>query len=356
MSELRIQAGRPLSSPEVNSLPLKSAAALGTVAVPGSAPPLANGAAPAPLQEVEIGLGPSLDPHSPLYDSCHYVVSSPGKKFRARIVEAAAQYGSHAGAPAVEQAAVAIELFHAATLAHDDVVDDGQLRRGRATIGAHAGNFAASLAGGWLFARAIELFADAGDEPVSEFARTAAVVCQGEMLEVRCLYDTERSRDGYLEVIQAKTASLIAFASWVGGYLGGAGQEEVARLERYGEAVGMAFQIADDILDLIADAELTGKTPGSDLRQGVYTLPTIYALEEDRFLAEALRAGPEQDEVPHLVERIRASGAIDAALAECDSWVEEAIAALPGTEHAARERLASLAEGVRRRLSEMAAP
>ena len=340
----------------MSSLPVNSAAAFGTVAVPGTAPPATNGAAPASSQEIEIGLGPALDRHSPLYDSCHYVVSSPVKRFRARVVAGAAQYGPDAGAGAVERAAVAIELFHAATLAHDDVVDDGQLRRGRATIGAHAGNFAASLAGGWLFARAIELFADAGDEPVSQFARTAAVVCQGEMLEVRCLYDTERSRDGYLEVIQAKTASLIAFASWVGAYLGGAGREEVARLERYGEAVGMAFQIADDILDLVADAELTGKTPGSDLRQGVYTLPTIYALEEDSFLAEALRAGPEKDEVPHLVERIRACGAIDAALVECDGWVEEAIAALPDTEPAAHEHLAALAEGVRRRLSEMAAP
>ena len=339
----------------MNSFPVKSAALVGTVAVPGSGS--ANGTAAAgSVREVEIGLGPSLDAQSPLYDSCHYVVSSPGKKFRARIVDGAAQYGPDAGAPAVERAAVAIELFHAATLAHDDVVDDGQLRRGRATIGAHAGNFAASLSGGWLFARAIELFADAGDEPVSRFAKTAAVVCQGEMLEVRCLYDTERSRDRYLEVIEAKTASLIAFAGWIGGYLGGADEAEVTRLERYGEAVGMAFQIADDILDLVADAERTGKTPGSDLRQGVYTLPAIYALEEDRSLAEALRAGPDAHEIPRLVERIRASGAIDAALAECDAWVEEAISALPDTAPAARERLAALAEGVRSRLSEMAAP
>jgi len=338
----------------VNSLSVNGAAAVRTVAAPEAA--AANGNGGDAVRELEIGLGPSLDPQSPLYDSCRYVVSSPGKKFRAGIVEGAARYGPHADAPAVERAAVAIELFHAATLAHDDVVDDGQLRRGRATIGAHAGNFAASLAGGWLFARAIELFADAGDEPVSHFARTAAVVCQGEMLEVRCLYDTERSRERYLEVIQAKTASLIAFSSWVGGYLGGAGQEEVGRLEHYGEAVGMAFQIADDILDLVADAERTGKTPGSDLRQGVYTLPAIYALEEDRSLADALRAGPDGHEIPRLVERICASGAVDAALADCDAWIEEATAALPETAPAARERLASLAEGIRERLSEMAAP
>lgn len=338
----------------MNSLSVNSAAAVRTVVVPESAAANVDGGGSIP--ELEIGLGPSLDEHSPLYDSCHYVVSSPGKKFRAGIVAAAARYGPQADAPAVERAAVAIELFHAATLAHDDVVDDGQLRRGRATIGAHAGNFAASLAGGWLFARAIELFADAGDEPVSRFASTAATVCEGEMLEVRCLYDTERSRDRYLEVIEAKTASLIAFASWIGGYLGGADREEVERLERYGMAVGMAFQIADDILDLVADAERTGKTPGSDLRQGVYTLPTIYALEGDRLLADRLRAGPDRDEIPGLVERIRASGAVDAALSECDAWIEEATAALPDAAPAARQRLASMAAGVRGWLSETAAP
>jgi heptaprenyl diphosphate synthase len=311
----------------------------------------------AATSELEIGLAPSLGVDSPLHDSCHYVVSTPGKRFRASLLHTAACYGPHPDDPAIGSAAVAVELFHAATLAHDDVVDDGQLRRGKATIGAHAGSFAASLAGGWLFARAVELLAAAGHDAIARFSETTAVVCEGEMLETRELFDVDRSRERYLAAIRAKTASLIAFASWLGAHLGGAEPELAARLERYGDAVGMAFQIADDLLDLVADPERTGKTPGSDLRQGVYTLPTIYALETDTVLRDGLLEGPEAYELPPLVERIRAGGAIEAALADCDAWIERALAALPPAPSAPEheERLISLAHGVRERLVETAA-
>ncbi len=330
----------------------------GTATVPRQLSANGNGSAPAATAELQVGLAPVLEVESPLYESCHYVLATPGKRFRGSVLEAAAGYGPAADAAAVGRAAAAIELFHAATLAHDDVVDDGRLRRGKATIGAHAGNIAASLAGGWLFARTIELLAAAGDEAVTHFAAAASVVCEGEMLETRDLYDVTRSRDRYLETIEAKTASLIALAGWLGAHLGGAGAGQAARLEHYGMAVGMAFQIADDILDLVADEARTGKVPGTDLRQGVYTLPTIYALEADAGLREGLLAGAEEEDLPELVERIRASGAIETALAECEAWIEEAIAVLPDAPAAAahEERLVSLAHGIRKRLVETAAP
>jgi geranylgeranyl pyrophosphate synthase len=298
--------------------------------------------------EVVIGLDPALVPQSPLWDSCHYVAANPGKRVRAGILEAAAGYGPHPGDPAVERCAVAIELFHVATLAHDDVVDDGHLRRGKATIGTHAGNVAASLTGGWLFARSAELIAESGAEVAAQFATATSIVCEGEMRESLDLHDVDRSRERYLEVIEAKTARLIAFAGWLGATVGGAGPELAARLEDYGLAVGMAFQIADDVLDLVAEEAEIAKTPGNDLRQGCYSLPTIFALERDPELRTRLVQGPEPTELPELVERIHLAGGIEAALAECDLWIGRAREALPlGVAPPEHERsLLSLAEEV----------
>ena len=175
------------------------------------------------------------------------------------------------------------------------------------------------------------------------------------MLESRDLLDIDRTHDRYLTVIEAKTARLIAFASWLGAKVGGAGPEVVERLKRYGESVGMAFQITDDILDLVADPVSTGKTPGNDLRQGVYTLPTIYALEVDPVLRESLLSGPQEDELPELVARIRKTGAIDAALADCRTWIERAVEVLPQKDPPAEheQQLLSLALAIGARAEEM---
>ncbi len=303
----------------------------------------------------EVGIALALlAGDSPLRESCQYIVANPGKRFRASALESAAGYGDRPDDPLVGRAAVAVEMFHAATLAHDDVVDDGKIRRGMPTIGAYAGNLAASLVGGWLFARAGELIAEIDAEAVSRFAEAASVVCEGEMIESRDLHDVDRSRARYLVSIEAKTARLIAFSTWLGAKVGGASKEVTERLERFGEAVGMAFQITDDILDLTASAESTGKTPGSDLRGGVYTLPTIYALAIDPVLREGLLQDPDEEDLPELVERIRATGAIDAALAEGAAWIEQALEALPLSdppcEH--EQQLLSLARLVEARVEE----
>jgi len=293
---------------------------------------------------------------SALRPSCAYIVSNPGKRFRAAVAFHAARYGERPNDPLVKDAAVAIELFHAATLAHDDVVDDDKMRRGKPAIGMHAGNLAASLAGGWLFGRSVELVAAIGDEVAARFGKVAAKVCEGEILEARDLYDSARTRERYLAAIEAKTASLIAFSAWLGATVGGAAPADAERLYGFGEAVGMAFQIADDVLDLIADPELTGKTAGSDLRQGLYTLPVIYALEGDEDLGKTLGRGPDEYELPGLVERVRDAGGIEAALRDCAAWVTRAEESLPEVdpepEHG--ERLVTLAQQVIGRVGEMA--
>jgi heptaprenyl diphosphate synthase len=304
--------------------------------------------------EAAIALS-TLSSESPLWESCDYIVSNPGKRFRASVLECSAHYGDRPEDPLVGRSAVAIELFHAATLAHDDVVDDGNLRRGKATIGARSGNLAASLAGGWLFARAGELIAEVDGEAIARFAEATSIVCEGEMLESRDLHDVDRTRESYLASIEAKTARLIAFSAWLGGKVGGADSEVAERLERYGEAVGMAFQIADDVLDLLADPKTTGKTEGSDLRGGVYTLPVIQALAVDPGLRERLLERPDESELPGVVAQIRATGAVETSLDESRIWIERALEALPLSdpkgEH--EERLFTLADEVRERAEEV---
>jgi heptaprenyl diphosphate synthase len=305
-------------------------------------------------EELEIALG-SLAADSPLRSSCDYIVANPGKRFRAAVLECAACYGDRPHDPLVMRSTVAIELFHVATLAHDDVIDRGELRRGRATIGAHSGNITAGLAGGWLFARSSELLAAVGADVTSRFAAATSAVCEGEMLEGRDLYDSHRSRDSYLKCIEAKTARLIAFSAWLGATVGGARAAIADRLERYGLAVGMSFQITDDILDLLADPVTTGKTKASDLRGGVYTLPTIHAIEADAGIRERLEAGVEEVDLDALVERVRATGAVEKSLAESAAWIDRALDALPlAAEPAPHERqLLSLARGIGARAEEM---
>jgi heptaprenyl diphosphate synthase len=174
------------------------------------------------------------------------------------------------------------------------------------------------------------------------------------MLEMRDFYDVDRTRERYLAAIDAKTASLIAFAAWLGAHLAGATRDEQARLERYGGVLGRAFQLADDILDLVGNAEQTGKIPGADLRQGIYTLPVIEAVGSDEGLRERLLEGVESHELPPLVERIRVGGAVEMALEECNAWIDEAIAILPrpAAPTECEPPLVELSEGLRARLPE----
>jgi heptaprenyl diphosphate synthase len=278
--------------------------------------------------ELETALD-SLSADSPLNDGCRYIIAGRSKRIRSTILIGAAQFGSRSDSPLVRQSAVAVELFHAATLAHDDVVDDGQLRRGKPAVGAQSGNLTAGFAGGWLFTRAIELIADVGDEAPARLAATASMLCEGEMLEIRDLHNVDRTLDRYLVAIGAKTASLFSFAAWLGATAGDVPRGEVDQLADFGEAVGIAFQIADDIMDLVADDAATGKTPGNDLRQGVYTLPVLYALQRDPSLRDALLHEPEAKELPLIVNRICQTGVLEAAFTYCTRWIERAHSLLP---------------------------
>lgn len=289
---------------------------------------------------------------SPLAEACHYAFSTTGKQLRSRLVLAAARLGSPED-PRVRQAARAVELLHAATLAHDDVVDDSALRRGRPSVAAGLGGFAAGYTGGWLFGSAIGCAAECGDESLAVFADTVCALCDGEMLETRDLYNTDRTEERYLDAIKGKTAVVFSASAQLGGMTAGVPAGVAEKLAGYGMDLGMAFQVADDLLDIVADDSVTGKQPGDDLRHGVYTLPVIHALEADPGLREALSGEVGEEDLPGLVAVVVSTGGAVRALEACEGYAARARAAARGVEAPwlesfVDESLARL-EGVRER-------
>jgi geranylgeranyl pyrophosphate synthase len=242
-----------------------------------------------------------------LAGSCRYAVAQTGKQLRSRLVGEASRLGS-GETPDVKTAARAVELLHVATLAHDDVIDDSPLRRGHASLEARSGGFAAGCTGAWLFGTAIELAGECGQEAVELLAAAACELCDGEMREMRDLYDGYRDEQSYLQTIASKTATLFSLSARLGGLTGQAPSSACAELARYGHSLGMAFQLADDIRDLL-DAPGRNKRLGDDLRHGICTLPMIYAIEVDPSLREAITCDVADDAVQAIVDRMRATGA-----------------------------------------------
>jgi len=243
----------------------------------------------------------------------------------------------------------AIEMLHTASLVHDDLVDGSLLRRGLPTLNAQWTPAATVLAGDFLFARAAELAAEAESVPVMKaFARTLMTIVNGELTQLFLGHNVV-SRENYLRRIYGKTASLFAVAAEAPALLAEVEAESVAAMRVYGEQAGMAFQIVDDILDFTSDESHLGKPAGSDLRQGLITLPLLYYLElnpTDPNLVELLNghAGDGQL-VDRVVQSVRGSGAIESALAEARAYVARAQAALarvPANEQ--RQALSELAD------------
>jgi heptaprenyl diphosphate synthase len=233
--------------------------------------------------------------------ACRHLLHAGGKRFRPMLVLLAAHTGRGVNEEVLTAACV-VELTHLASLYHDDVMDEAQLRRGATSANARWDNHVAILAGDWLFARSSLLTARLGPEAVGIQSETFSRLVEGQILETRAVLPTDDALEHYLRVVAGKTGSLIATSARYGALFGGASPGVVAALTGYGERVGVAFQLADDILDLSSDSETFGKTPGTDLREGVPTLPTLMALRstepEDARLRQLL-SGPITDDAQH---------------------------------------------------------
>lgn len=248
-----------------------------------------------------------------LLGACRYVAVGNGKQLRGRLLRAAADLGGQASGESLRRAAVAVELFHSGTLTHDDIIDDASLRRGHPTVATAFGSSLAVLTGGWLFARAALLLSEcplAGESIVGRFADTACEVCDGQMLEIEELFNPGRSCDSYLKAVYGKTGSVFGFAAYVGARLGGLASDPAEELCEYGRQFGAAFQIADDVLDLLGDEAETGKSTRLDLIHGVYTLPVIFAIEERPDLRDELLSPSAREDSAAVVAVIREAGGL----------------------------------------------
>jgi geranylgeranyl pyrophosphate synthase len=245
-------------------------------------------------------------------------LAAGGKRLRPLLVFLATPPEERDGEGAVA-GGTAVELVHMATLVHDDLLDGADLRRGRPTVWSEHGESAAKAAGDYLFARAFAQLAQAGDQrAVAVLAEAALALARGEALQRRQAFRPETSVEEYLARCSLKTGKLFEAAC----LLGGNGRS----LGSFGLALGVAFQIADDILDCTGDFDTTGKAPGVDLRDGTPTLPLILAAREDAEVRRALAGA----QVPDALDRVAATGALETARALAEEYAARARAALDG--------------------------
>jgi geranylgeranyl pyrophosphate synthase len=258
-----------------------------------------------------------------------------GKCIRPALVILAGRLFSAQAAP-FHKLAAAVEVLHTATLIHDDLVDGAALRRGRETLHTSWPAGVTVLVGDALLAQTAALVAELGHPRIlGVFADALRAMSTGEIEQLLTAGKAQCSREGYYRRIEAKTAALCAAATEMAGILAQARDTQVAALRRFGWELGIAFQIVDDVLDFVGDEAQLGKPAGSDLRQGLVTLPTICYLERAKSSAvvDAVLAGQGDEQLLRTaIETIRASGAVDAALEEARSHVQqgqEALALLP---------------------------
>ncbi len=228
--------------------------------------------------------------HPLVSESATHLIRAGGKRLRPSLVLVCSRAGEP-GRRATDLAAAAVELIHLATLYHDDVIDETETRRGAPTVHSKWGVEVAVLSGDYLFAHGSALGAEAGHEVPAILAKAVADVCEGQIVETAALSDPRRGTDHYVETISGKTAALFRAACEMGATTSGASTESRVALAEYGHHLGLAFQIVDDLLDLVGDPTITGKTPGTDLKEGVFTLPVLIAVERHDELGGMLERG-----------------------------------------------------------------
>lgn len=267
-----------------------------------------------------------------------HLFEAGGKRFRPMFTVLSGRIGG-TPSPEVITAAAAMELTHLATLYHDDVMDEADTRRGAPSANARWGNSIAILAGDYLFARASAFGADLGPRAVGVIAKCFGELVTGQMLELKGAGDADPVQH-YLDTIWGKTGSLIATCGLLGALHGGADEELAQRMYRIGADIGMAFQISDDIIDISSVAQQSGKTPGTDLREGVWTLPVLHALRDPGPDGDRLRAiltGPVTDDalVDEAIALLDRSAGMKRARVTLEEYADRArteLAALPESE------------------------
>ena len=262
----------------------------------------------------------------------NYIISSGGKRLRPALLLLTSGALGYRGADRLTLAAV-VEFIHTATLLHDDVVDASTLRRGRPTANEAFGNPASVLVGDFLYSRAFQMMVTTQKMRVMDILADATnVISEGEVQQLLNLRDVDLDEHGYLHVIRCKTAKLFEASARLGAVLAGSSAEDEQSCADYGQALGTAFQVIDDVLDYDGDTDTMGKNLGDDLREGKVTLPIILALKlsssGDRDLIRQAIAGETPVDLMQVVSLVRRSGALQAARAQAAKEAERAMSAL----------------------------
>jgi octaprenyl-diphosphate synthase len=294
------------------------------------------------MRAVDAVIARRLDSAVPLVgEVSRYIISSGGKRLRPALLLLVCGALGYRGDQRFNLAAV-VEFIHTATLLHDDVVDESTLRRGRATANAHFGNPASVLVGDFLYSRAFQMMLEAHDMRVMEILADATnVIAEGEVMQLMNMHDPELDEAAYLQVIRSKTAKLFEASARLGAVLSGAPPALEEACASYGQALGTAFQVIDDVLDYAGAAEEMGKNLGDDLREGKVTLPLIAAIRrgtepQRALIRHAVETGA-VEELGDIIAIVQETGALDVAHEAASAEAERAMSAaaqLPSNQHA----------------------
>jgi heptaprenyl diphosphate synthase len=290
--------------------------------------------------------------YSLLSEAALHLLQAGGKRIRPVFVLLAGKFGEY-DIHRMKHVAVALELIHMASLVHDDVIDDAQLRRGRETIKAKWSNRFAMYTGDYIFARSLELMTRL-ENPLAHriLANTIVEVCRGEIEQIKDKYRFDQNLRCYLRRIKRKTALLIAVSCQLGAIAANAAKDISERLYLFGYYVGMSFQITDDILDFIGTEKQLGKPAGSDLLQGNITLPVLFAMEDEKVKEKILQVDPNTSasEMKEIISLIKQTGAIEKSYAFSDRYLEKAFLVLETLpKNKARSTLYDLAKYIGKR-------
>jgi len=303
------------------------------------------------LDQVEALLSSHIQGDYPLLiETSRHLVEAGGKRFRPLITLLASHFGK-GQSDQVIAAAVVCELTHVATLYHDDVMDEAKLRRGVTSANSRWSNTVAILTGDYLFSKASDLLADLGPEAVRLQAKTFERLVIGQIQETQGAKTGVEALNHYLQVVSDKTGSLIATSARFGAMLSGADREIVETLTKFGEKIGIAFQLADDVIDISSDASQSGKVPGTDLREGIPTLVTLQImsskLDEDQELKLLLQSPVPEEKIAEVLIKLRQHSALKDAKSYLHNLSLEAKQLLePLPEIPARSALEGLCDAV----------
>ncbi|MCM3215538.1 heptaprenyl diphosphate synthase component II [Niallia taxi] len=265
-----------------------------------------------------------------LRDSSLHLLKAGGKRIRPIFVLLAGQIGQY-DIHVIKKAAVALELIHMASLVHDDVIDDSDLRRGQPTIKAKWDNKVAMYTGDYIFAKSLEIMSELNKPAAHKvLADTIVEVCIGEIQQIKDKYYFEQNVRDYFRRIKRKTALLISASSLVGAIASDVEEKHQKKLHKFGYYVGMSYQIIDDILDFVGTEEELGKPAGGDLLQGNITLPVLYAMEDEgiRKRVSTVHEEMDREELLEIIELIKSTDAIDRSMKISNAYLQKALDAI----------------------------